>query len=447
MADEIIELLNHKKLRAEVIETIKEVYSYAGTLNDNPTEDMEEAVETLGTSLWEEAWWRAETCGKIHKIEDAFEKYVYNKLKKPYRIYPEEISESFFKLARPGGFGSRDLGFIDFNNLYTIFINYITLQVISDQQPVPFPICIIPSNDKEFFKGLAAGYEAAINKQKNIELDLDKQEEEEEELLLQQNGVNIRLSGRASHGINIVLSAIVSGRMSPMASQQLSAETSLILKTVIKSMSLLWPMDNQLFKDCFIPDYLRNKNLPFIEEELLQSKKMLIQKCLAAYYSASTRKDSIDKRIRNAVSLLIQSDAQSNDAVGLALSVTAIEALLGEKSADISERLSTNVVVLLEPDRSKRSDAVDFVKDLYNLRSATLHGEEIKPERDFRTKARHLAAGALISMIEYQNFLDGAGYEPQPPRDLIKYFRKTRFDPGLPMGVSETNVRKLWGNK
>jgi len=62
MNDEIIQLLENNKLRQQVIKTIQSVWSYAGTLYDNPDEDMEGYVEKhQGASLWEEAWWRAET--------------------------------------------------------------------------------------------------------------------------------------------------------------------------------------------------------------------------------------------------------------------------------------------------------------------------------------------------------------------------------------------------
>ncbi len=57
MSDEIIELLKNKKLRAEVIKTIKDVYSYAGTLHDNPTDDLKEDQDYYpGVSLWQLAW-------------------------------------------------------------------------------------------------------------------------------------------------------------------------------------------------------------------------------------------------------------------------------------------------------------------------------------------------------------------------------------------------------
>lgn len=45
MNDQITKLLENNKLRQKVIETIKSVWSYAGTVYDNPEEDMEEYVE------------------------------------------------------------------------------------------------------------------------------------------------------------------------------------------------------------------------------------------------------------------------------------------------------------------------------------------------------------------------------------------------------------------
>lgn len=448
MADEIIELLKNKKLRTEVVQTMKDVYSYAGTLYDNPTEDMEEDVKKFGASLWEEAWWRAETFGNADRIEPAFKKHAFAKMRKPYRISPEEIIESFYNLATPGGIGSPEMEDIDFDNLYTIFISYLSLHILSHRCSNPFPICIVPDDRKEFVQGLLLGHQAALAKLKGEDFqspDLDGHDDGEAALWCK-NGVSLHLVGRRyfekgySREKLFYLDAVVDGHMSNLACEQSQAELSRILPTVIRSASLLEPVDNT----SALPRRL--DELPLAKEELLQSKKVLMQEAVNAYYNEPTKKDSIDRRIRNAVHLLVESDAQSNDAIGLALSVTAIEALLGEKGTEIAEKLSMDVAVLLEPDLNRRQNATKFVKDMYTLRSDALHGAKIEGERRSRVRARHLAAGVLAGIISRRDFLRRAGFDPESPHELLKDLRESRFTTGQPIGIEESNVRELWNS-
>lgn len=417
MADQIVELLKNNKLRAKVVQAINDVYNYAGTLHDNPTDDMEEDLERFGEeSRWEEAWWRAETFGEVERIKKAFRQDVFEKLSKPRRISFEEIVEAFLSLAKPGEYSWPGLESEDFDNTYEIFINYVNNHILSYRRSTPFPICLVPDDGKDY---------------------------EWEDTLWSKNGVRLHLLGRSYfkriHGGKLFhLLAAVDGHMSNAACEWLQAEIGRTLPSVIRSVALLDPVKNTNRG----PQHI--EELPLASEPLLQRKKVLIQRSLDAYYSEPTKKDSIDRRIRNAVHLLIESDEQSNDAVGLALSIVAVDALLGEKGTEMTEKLADNVAVLLEPKLSKRNNTTKFVKDLCNLRSRALHGEKIEAESYTREQARHLAAGVLIGMISRRDFLHRLGNNPEGPQELLQGLREMRFDPGQPMGVDESNVRELW---
>jgi alkanesulfonate monooxygenase SsuD/methylene tetrahydromethanopterin reductase-like flavin-dependent oxidoreductase (luciferase family) len=144
---------------------------------------------------------------------------------------------------------------------------------------------------------------------------------------------------------------------------------------------------------------------------------------------------------------LIESDNQTNNAVGLALSIAAIEALLGEKGQEVTTKLADNVAVLLEPDLSKRQKATEFVKDLYDTRSRALHGELVETENEARFNARHLAAAVISGVISRRDFLRRLGESPETPEQLLKELREIRFDSGQPMGVDEYNICELWRNR
>jgi len=167
------------------------------------------------------------------------------------------------------------------------------------------------------------------------------------------------------------LVAVIEGEISTLACSRLKAEMIRILPSAIRSADLLQTTAFGEYKvvEPTIPViYEREiKGLPWIEGKLIENGKILITQYLDAYYIEPTKKDSIERRIRNAVDLLVESDNQPNDAIAIALSMTAIEALLGEKGEGIATKLADNVAVLLEPDTSQRNNATEFVKDLYNL--------------------------------------------------------------------------------
>lgn len=166
---------------------------------------------------------------------------------------------------------------------------------------------------------------------------------------------------------------------------------------------------------------------------------------LDAYFSNPTKKDSIDRRLRNAVHLLAQADEQRHHAIGLSLSMAAIEALLCRKGSDLANMLAENAATFLEPTSRARADAVEFIKKLYDTRSRTLHGEKLEHEKTDRRHARMLAAAVLIAVLERREFQRKAGFDPETPDDLLSELRKAKFLPGQVPGVSLSPVRQLWG--
>lgn len=230
--------------------------------------------------------------------------------------------------------------------------------------------------------------------------------------------------------------------MSAAASELLQSEMTHLLKSIVKSLSLVEPC-----ADAWEPGEPFSGGLPALDESTLSDQELFVRSCLDAFCSkpAPKPKDSIDKRIRNAVQLLMASDAQSNDALGLALSVTAMEALLGRGNTEISERLSTDVAVLLEPELDRRSEATKFVKRLYNLRSEALHGKSLEKDEHEREQARLLAAGILRGMVTRRDFMRKLRDEPETPEDLLKELRNMQYRPGQILDVNEPSVRELWG--
>jgi hypothetical protein len=170
----------------------------------------------------------------------------------------------------------------------------------------------------------------------------------------------------------------------------------------------------------------------------------LFEVALNAYFAQPERKDSIDRRIRNAVHLLVESRRQQHNAIGLSLSVAAIEALLCDKKEGISTQISENVAVLLEPDSRMRADAKTFVKKLYDARSTTLHGTTLEHERSVRRNAWALAFAVFRAILERQKFQKKAGFDVEVPTSFFQELEHSKFRGGEIPGVSRYPVRKFW---
>lgn len=436
MSGQIIELLENSKLRQKVITAIKEVWSLAGTHYDSD-EEVEEDAKKYGTSPWEEAWWRAESSGEVGEIEKAFDKYVIQTMAKPDRLTLKELVEAFFDLAKPDErhyTEFEEFDSEDYNKLYMIFINNVKNRILSYRISDPFPICLVTEV-------------------------LDAKDVEEEKPLWSKNGISVSLlrgadlieARPAGKKLHYIL-AVIEGEISTSSCGILQTEMSRILPTAIRSADLLQTTGFGEYKvvEPTIPLlYEREiKNLPWGEEKLIENGKPLIRQYLDAYYSNFTgKKDSIERRMRNAVLLLIESDNQPNNSVGIALSITAIEALLSEKVEGIATMLAERVGALLEPDTSQRNNATEFVKNLYNTRSRTLHGELVEAESKARFNSRHLAAAVLDAMIYLKLSARSYFNMPDTPKQLLKFLYDARRTPGQPLGIKEYNVRQLWRNK
>lgn len=468
MSNEIIKLLENIKLREVVMKTIQKLWHDAGFLYDNPNEYMEEYLEkNKDVSLWEEAWWQAENSENIGKIEQAFDKYVVQKMSRPHTLTLEELAEVFFDLTKLDDNHFREFEEFssdDCNNLYMVFVNYVMNHILSHRYSDPFLICIVTDKEKGelLLEGFSRGYQFAMSKTRGKEFqpgNLDSIDSLEDAKVWDKNRISVRLL----RGADVIkerpggkklynLLTVIEGEMSTFACRELKDEISRILPTAIRSTDLLQAerFGGQYKVVCTDPLLIFEREidgLPWIEDKLIESGKTLIRQYLDAYYSDSCgKKDSINRRIRNAVCLLIESDNQSNNAVGLALSITAIEALLGEKVDGIAKTLAERVGALLEPDRIQRNNTIKFVKDLYNARSDALHGRSVERENEARNNARHLAAAVLSGVISRRDFRRRLGDEPETPQELLQDLDKS-FASGEATGVEDYNVRNLWKNR
>lgn len=231
------------------------------------------------------------------------------------------------------------------------------------------------------------------------------------------------------------------GNCSAKAFRQFRRSVIQVLRCIFRSLSLIKTFNDPIRR--FIPweKYVR------IGETFPEQDDHCIAPLLDAYYSNPTKSDSFGRRIRNALHLLVQSDQQCHTAIGIALSVAAIESLLCRDDGALTLTFAENTAALLEPDPRYRDAAETFAKKLYGARSKVLHGELLEHEAAQRRNARALAGAVLQAIMERQTFQRRAGVKSETPDDLINELRRGRWVPGQLTGVSESPVRTLWGAK
>src|SRR5262249_10387670 len=154
------------------------------------------------------------------------------------------------------------------------------------------------------------------------------------------------------------------------------------------------------------------------------------------------------RRIRNSIHLLIQADKQSKHAIGLALCVACIEALICKDSPNLTKMFAENVAGLLEPKLEHRTAAEQFATQLYRQPSKILHGDETDLPHARWQHARMLAAAVMKAFVERRLFR--RRYEEdrndETPEDLLKEMRQNKYASGQVFGVQESRVTELWRN-
>jgi hypothetical protein len=182
------------------------------------------------------------------------------------------------------------------------------------------------------------------------------------------------------------------------------------------------------------------------EENVGSPTLLFVRDCLDALFTTldGKKKDSIQRRIKNAVSLLIEAKRQRDSAIGLALSVSSIEALICKKGENVTQMFAENMAVLLEPELQFRSAAEKWCKGLYDRRSGVLHGSSIECERAAVRDAECAATAVLKAMIERRNAQRRVLGDDENPEILLSELKVAKYNVGHPMFVAETPVNRLW---
>ncbi len=457
--DDIIKLLRDDKVRSKIVEAAQDFYEFSAGIYGNDDFRREHPSLSGEVDDWRLAWFN--NGYDTLALNWIFEEEVLAKQGKPLRITMADLAEPLIQLC---GIHPDEAVDVDFEQLYAAFVwrlaNHLLMTRVSD----PFPILRLPKDAvKEarfnaMFRGAVYGFAIEMAEKKG-EAPPKPPALDEPVILWERNGVRLQKvgigylpegKGGSLYGLEEgpALHAAVIGNMTPAALLAVQTDLEKVVPSILWSAAFLQGNGEGTATPRGRGSLV---GLPMMEEKSLEQSGLLLRACLDAFYTDPTKKDSITRRIRNAVHLLVESDAQESDAIGLSLSVAAIDALIGENTpSGISTKLAVNAGVLLEPGLAYRQDAIKYVKKLYDSRSKALHGEIIDGEPEVRAEARHLASAVLWSLISRRTFMVKAGYEQGKCKGLdglLEDLQDGLFGPGQPMGVSETNACSLWRGK
>jgi len=455
MAVYILDLLTDARLRKLIVKILGEVYFSTHTMHDNPPEDMNHLTDI---GLWEEAWWRAQTSRSLSDIREAFEENIFAKMNEPLPITREEFLDAFWAAAKPVQYHLIDDPHKYAEGVYAVFVNIVANQMFSDDS-FPLTVARVYEPCCGTFAECPEGVIHVPREDDEAWLMIGNEEDSNARCIL----VNEKIWDRGYVWIGEDIDGVetgpctdiggwqtalqflnmrVGGIMTEQARSDLTGDLARILPSLIRSIAVIQETPIQASKDAFV--ITCKLRLPVTTEALIGKNLCFLRRCLDAYFNRPSKKDSMDRRIRNAVTLLAESDTQTNDAVGLALSVASIEALLSQKGEGLTEKLSNDLAILLEPNLEMRTKAKKFFKDLYDHRSAALHGRDLENMSEHRNNGRCVAAGVLYSVVSRQDFLQRGDFEPDTPEELLRDLRNCHWSAGQPMGIPELPITQLW---
>jgi hypothetical protein len=362
----------------------------------------------------------------------------------PEIITAEDLCEAFMRHLRvtPSAF----------DVAYEQFLGDLDVNYLCPRASAPFAVACDPTYEARQLAACIRSSEDSLPDLPHVHA-ADKQGSPGDFVLWENNGVHICMLGLAPGPVQDaelcrgelpcttrVLTAQVCGIMSMRACHSLMKELSDLMPSLIRS-------SRDYCEGTCLPG-LTMQRLPTVGNLDLEGTvtARFMKLWLDSYFAPKSKpkRNALDWRVRNALHLLVESDSQSDDAVGLSLCVCALEALLAQKGVEISGALADNIATFLEPELCYRAAAVGFVKRLYNVRSEVLHGECVESERETRVNARRLAAAVLRAVVKRREVMKEASLGTETLDDLLDDLRKSKYTPGPILGADPCTVCDLW---
>ena len=169
--------------------------------------------------------------------------------------------------------------------------------------------------------------------------------------------------------------------------------------------------------------------------------------CRDLYLSEGNRSESLDTKFNVALRLWSEAISAARPIPSTALLAASIEAMLGKKEQDLTEKLSTRVATLLEPDRANRVKVKKFFKKLYAERCDLLHGNSVSIGDDLVRKYESISAAVIAAAFEYRGFLIRGGWPEGNRMDLLQVLDDAHTSGDPVMGVCLSPAAYWWADE
>jgi len=438
----VVDLLAHQATKAALQDAHCWVVSMGFTVCIEPAfEEPELDDGELPPAQSEAVSWAFDMEGG--RIEDALNKHAIGKLPQPSVVSLAELTDEFTATMR--------VNTEDFDVAYDLFVGNIKKRILRLRSSPSFAIGEIPQF--QVFRRRAG------ERSPDDKTDIQPPETSEHPptevpsaaaetlpfTIWSRNDIEVQLTGLGIADLDPAhptpsgaweqkhfVYARVAGVMSEGACQRLREQLSRLVPSVICSVSVLQP--RQFTNEPSTP-------LPWITGDLLLNELSFFKHCLDAFYFTPGSSHSIDGGLHNAVKLLVLADEQDDRNISLALAFSAIEAMLCEGDANVTDQLAWKAPTLLARDGELRLRAEPAVKKLYNKRSRVLHGDELTVDEASHLAVRRLAAGIIRAIVERREFRKKTGYDKEKPdrlfEDLKRANRLNTWVDGVPDGAAE----------
>ena len=334
----------------------------------------------------------------------------------------------------------------DFEEILHGFRAVIEHVEVIHRETAKFDVCELrsPFMNEDFFAGVIAAHQHQAGEE---HIDAESSEDHQNTNIVWRHGdCALRLSLRAERRGGLrhkpldarerqTVEAHFSGVISQEAFESVSSHLPAALQSIARTIQFNGDpleLERGFASDATLSREQFAENLPFLQYSLDQ------------YFGRATRKDSLNRRVHNALHLMATADGQTSEAVRLALSVAAIEAMLARGRSGVTENLSQSAAVLLEPGGAYRLRAERFIKELYGLRSDVLHGTAIDCPHQKASEARAVAAATLRAIYERVSLWRRLGSDPEDPQALFVAIDSARAEATRVDGVTDSPVRRFW---
>jgi hypothetical protein len=442
LLERLLELLSDNELRKRLEAEFDHVRSTASGLPDLAGEDatlegMEDPEEALNTAI------------NMHDIDVAelFHDHVQKRFDPPDAISPMQMAYDLLELIDPHDPHART-----FEEVYQLFLHDVRTKLFAFRHSRPFAICRLHSQPEwdAYMRGVEHMAKAMADAQAGVTTDPPNLQRGEADSTRRHfwsiHDVNIELAGSAPAALDperadapgtdqLLLFAVAEGTTSRQLFDAIVREVPKATRSLL--LTHVWLTSDAM------PRISEARELPACDLKQFTSAEPFLHEGLDRHFSSPTRRDSLDRRLRNAIHLLVQSDAQTHDSLSVALSMSAMEALLSERQ-DITKTLAERTAALLEPEGDKRGAADTFVRKLYQVRSDLLHGTRLESETMHRLRARFLAGAVLNAVMEWQSFWRRIEPDSDSPDKLFAGLREAMFRATRIDGVTDSIARRLW---